>query len=205
MSSFAPARTVEAADSREITAEQARKWIEAGLAVLVDVREPDEHARERIAGSVLMPLSRFDVAAVGARADSTRRIILHCKAGKRSADAAGRCGPLSQQGVSVLSLAGGIDAWKSAGLPTLMSRAAPHLSIMRQVQLTVGILTLAGSAAAWFVNPAWIGVPAFLGAGLTFAGATGTCALASLLGTMPWNKLGGAPSCASTFRPGPQS
>jgi hypothetical protein len=42
------------------------------------------------------------------------------------------------------------------------------------------------------VHPALVAIPAFFGAGLTFAGATGTCALASVLGRMPWNRAAGA-------------
>lgn len=67
---------------------------------------------------------------------------------------------------------------------------------MRQVQLVIGLCVLAGSALAWFVDPRFVAIPAFFGAGLTFAGASGTCALATLIGWMPWNKApAGAGSC----------
>jgi hypothetical protein len=59
---------------------------------------------------------------------------------------------------------------------------------MRQVQLVIGLCVLAGSALAWFVDPRLVAIPAFFGAGLTFAGASGTCALATMIGCMPWNK-----------------
>jgi CHASE2 domain-containing sensor protein len=59
---------------------------------------------------------------------------------------------------------------------------------MRQVQLVIGLCVLAGSALAWFVDPRLVAIPAFFGAGLTFAGASGTCALATMIGWMPWNK-----------------
>jgi hypothetical protein len=53
-----------------------------------------------------------------------------------------------------------------------------------------------GAALAWFVHPTFIAIPAFFGAGLTFAGVSGTCALASIIGKMPWNKFNsGADSC----------
>ena len=94
---------------REIDAKTACAWLSAGEAVLIDVREPDEHARERIKGARLVPLSAFDpgVAAIGTK------VIIHCHAGVRSVRA---CLLAADQG-DVYSLAGGIDGWKAAGLP----------------------------------------------------------------------------------------
>jgi rhodanese-related sulfurtransferase len=166
-------------------------WIAEGKAVLVDVREPDEHARERIAGARLMPVSAFDPRAAAAFAGG-RTLVLHCKSGRRSQDA---CRQAALASVDAVSMAGGIEAWKSAGLPTEVDRSVSSVSIMRQVQLVVGLSVLVGAALAWFVHPAFVAIPAFFGAGLTFAGATGTCALASILGMMPWNRRA-ATSCA---------
>jgi hypothetical protein len=117
--------------------------------------------------------------------------MLHCKSGKRSADAASAC---ADSGIPVLVMLGGLEAWKAANLPTLINTSVTRINIMRQVQLVVGSLTLVGSALAWFVHPAFIALPAFLGAGLTFAGASGTCALATLLSFLPWNRAQSA-SC----------
>jgi hypothetical protein len=41
------------------------------------------------------------------------------------------------------------------------------------------------------VSPWFLLISAFFGAGLTFAGATGTCGLALRLMEMPWNRLSG--------------
>jgi len=92
--------------------------------------------------------------------------------------------------LAIFSMAGGLEAWKAASLPVEVNRAAPSMSIMRQVQLVIGVCVLTGSALAWFVHPAFLAVPAFFGAGLTFAGASGTCALAALIGLLPWNRVG---------------
>lgn len=59
---------------------------------------------------------------------------------------------------------------------------------MRQVQITTGLLILTGVVLGWFVNPAFYALSAFVGAGLTFAGATGWCGMAMLLKAMPWNR-----------------
>lgn len=179
---------------REIDAGTARRWLESGAAVLIDVREPDEHARERIAGAKLNPLSRFDPGLIGAAPG--QRVVLHCKGGKRSADACRLAA--SRAGTEVFSLAGGIEAWKKAGLPVISGGRGPGVSVMRQVQMVVGGAVLAGSALAWLAHPWFLAVPAFFGAGLLFAGISGTCALASVLGRMPWNRssAGGPASCA---------
>lgn len=86
-------------------------------------------------------------------------------------------------------LGGGIEAWKKAGLPTVVNTGVSRISVMRQVQLVIGVSVLVGSALAWFVDPRFVAIPAFFGAGLTFAGATGTCALASLIARLPWNRV----------------
>jgi rhodanese-related sulfurtransferase len=88
-------------------------------------------------------------------------------------------------------LEGGIEAWRKAGLPVIDDAKAP-LEIMRQVQITAGLLVLTGVILSLTVAPAWIGLSAFVGAGLTFAGATGWCGMAKLLAVMPWNRRAAA-------------
>jgi hypothetical protein len=48
---------------------------------------------------------------------------------------------------------------------------------------------LAGSVLGFFVHPYWIGLAAFVGAGLAFAGITDTCGMGMLLARMPWNQV----------------
>lgn len=167
---------------------KAAEALSAGTITLIDVREADEHAHERIHGATLIPLGRIDARACTPLAG--KRIVVHCKSGARSRQAAER---LCSLGVDASSMQGGIDAWKHAGLPVERSHNAP-LPIMRQVQIVVGVGLLFGSALTWWVSPAFLIVPAFFGAGLLFAGLTGTCALASLLGVMPWNRIQPPPS-----------
>jgi rhodanese-related sulfurtransferase len=179
---------------REVDARTAAQWVKAGSCVLVDVREADEHARERIAGARLVPLSAFDSRQVGAKPG--QRVVFQCRSGKRSMDAARLSAGLSAAGVEIYNLTGGINAWKEAQLPVQTNTSVSGISVMRQVQLVIGLGVLAGAALTWLVHPAFVLVPAFFGAGLTFAGATGTCGLASVLGAMPWNKSSG--SCGSS-------
>jgi hypothetical protein len=95
-------------------------------------------------------------------------------------------------------MAGGIEAWKKDNLPVTLNTKVTGISVMRQVQLVIGLSVVGGSALAAFVHPGFIAIPAFFGLGLTFAGATGTCALATVIGKMPWNKAApSVPSCAT--------
>ena len=84
-------------------------------------------------------------------------------------------------------LDGGLDGWKKAGLTTNADRKAP-IDIMRQVQITAGGIVVTGAVLAMAVNPAFIWLSAFIGAGLIFAGSTGWCGMAKLLSAMPWNR-----------------
>ena len=94
------------------------------------MREPDEHARERIAGARLAPLSRFDPE--GLAAEPGKFLVFHCNSGNRTTQRLLRAGERE-----VYQLAGGLQAWKRAGLPVIGDRKAP-LPIMRQVQITAG-------------------------------------------------------------------
>lgn len=87
--------------------------LDQGKAVLVDVREPDEHAGEAIPGAHLMPLSRFDPGHLPDR--KGKALILHCKSGMRSTEAAKRC--LKAGIADITHMDGGIMAWRAAGLP----------------------------------------------------------------------------------------
>ena len=181
----------------EVSVSQVRQWLGAGQAVLVDVRERDEHARERIGGAVLIPLSGFSVDQARALVKPGQRLVFHCKSGRRSAEACRLAGSLAEAGIPVATMTGGIEAWKASSLPVSVDTGVSRLSIMRQVQLVVGAGVLLGSGLAWLVHPWFLGIPAFLGAGLVFAGATGTCALATILGMMPWNRAPQGGTCAT--------
>lgn len=169
----------------EIEPRDAQALVARGDAVLIDVREPDEHARERIAGATLMPLGTLTPEKV--RALGAKRVLIHCKSGRRGGDATARCTALA--GVEVRNVRGGIEAWRAAGLPTVVDAARPKLGVMQQTQITIGVCVLAGTALGAFVNPWFLVIPAFMGGGLFVAGATGFCGLATVLAKMPWNRV----------------
>ena len=65
------------------------------------------------------------------------------------------------------------------------------MSLERQVRIAAGLLVVIGSALGAFVDQRWIGLAAFVGTGLIFAGVTDTCGMAMLLGKLPWNQVRG--------------
>jgi rhodanese-related sulfurtransferase len=153
--------------------------------VLIDVREPFEHQAERIEGAIPLPLGSLDVAALRERYEG-KRIIFHCAAGGRSAKAcqqfaAGHSEP-------TYHLAGGIEAWKRAGLPTIQPTKSGPIPVMRQVQIAAGSLIVLGLLLGYFVATPLLLIAAFVGCGLIFAGVSGWCGMAKLLARMPWNR-----------------
>lgn len=168
-----------------ISAPDLKRKLDSGDAVLIDIRETDEHAREHILGARLAPLSAID--AHDFDRDHGKTAVFHCKSGMRTQANAAKL--LARGFRDAYYLEGGIEAWKRAGFSVHANRRAP-IEIMRQVQIAAGSLVLAGILLGWLVNPLFYALSAFMGAGLTFAGATGWCGLAMLLKTMPWNRGG---------------
>jgi rhodanese-related sulfurtransferase len=99
---------------RDLLAEDVAHGIREGRMLLVDVREPNETALESYPDAVLMPLSMFDPLAIPDPAG--KEVVFACRSGKRSVTAS-----LAAQESGFrydAHLAGGIIAWKAAGLPT---------------------------------------------------------------------------------------
>lgn len=77
--------------------------------LLLDCREPDEHATARIAGSVLIPMHELSGRLAELEPHRSGRIVVHCHHGGRSLRVTQY---LRQQGFAqAQNMAGGIDAW----------------------------------------------------------------------------------------------
>jgi rhodanese-related sulfurtransferase len=165
---------------------EAASLVDAGHALLVDVREADEFASRHIPGALSLPLSLPDSGPLACGMDSS--LIFTCQTGRRTNSNAGRL--LARvPGSSAFVLEGGVDAWARAGLPIAGKQAAHTIPIMRQVQIAAGLLVLTSVLLSIFVAPTWIALAGLVGAGLSFAGLTGWCGMAQLLSKMPWNRL----------------
>ena len=109
-----PLRTVSPAEARRLIADGA---------TLVDVREPDEHARERIPGARHLPLSQLD--DVDLAVHQGKPVIFHCRSGARTLANAPRLAALVGAACEAVLVEGGLDAWKAAGLPVTVDRRQP--------------------------------------------------------------------------------
>jgi len=103
-------------DSRvhDLTPQDVARGLADGRVLLVDVREPNEVALERYPDAVVVPLSSFDPAAIPD--PQGRQVVFACRSGRRSITASLAA---QQHGYPYdAHLAGGILAWKAAGLDT---------------------------------------------------------------------------------------
>lgn len=97
-----------------LTPEEVAAGMKAGKMLLVDVREPNETAVEAYPDAVLVPLSAFDPAAIPD--PQGKQVVFACRSGRRSITAS-----VAAQDAGypyTAHMAGGIIAWKAAGLPT---------------------------------------------------------------------------------------
>jgi rhodanese-related sulfurtransferase len=98
----------------DLTAEDVSKGMAEGRYLLVDVREPNEVAVDAYPDAVVVPLSSFDPRDIPD--PRGRQVVFACRSGKRSVTAS-----LAAQAAGLAydnHLAGGMLAWKAAGLPT---------------------------------------------------------------------------------------
>jgi rhodanese-related sulfurtransferase len=172
---------------KSISPERTAELVRSG-AVLIDIREADEQARERIPGARHHALSRIDQGTPIQAGDDV--VIFHCRSGARTKGNAARLAAAAPN-CETYVLDGGIDAWKKAGLPVALDRSQP-IDLMRQVQIGAGSLVLLGVVLGALVAPGFYALSAFVGAGLTFAGITGFCGMARLLSLLPWNRRAAA-------------
>ena len=155
-----------------------------GAVRLIDIRETDEYAELDIPGSHLIPLSIIARHPLKDADAPDKPIVFFCRSGNRTAKAEALLGRLAG-GVDAYRLDGGILAWEKAGLP--VERGSSVMPLFRQIQIAAGSLALLGVVAGTFWPPA-LGLSAFVGGGLVFAGLTGFCGLGVLLHRMPWNR-----------------
>jgi rhodanese-related sulfurtransferase len=99
---------------RDLSVEEVARGMQEGRILLVDVREPNETAIERYPDAVIVPLSAFDPAAIPD--PQGRDVVFACRSGRRSVTAAQAAQAAGFKYDA--HLAGGILAWKEAGLPT---------------------------------------------------------------------------------------
>lgn len=152
--------------------------------LVVDIRSADEYQREHIPGSINVPIDQL--AQYDFSQHHCSSALFHCRSGQRTQMAKEQ---IEACGIEeVYCLQGGLQQWQQCGLP-IAKHTKARLDIMRQVQLIAGVFIMLGVILALAVNPWWSLLSGFVGLGLFIAGATGTCALATLLCQCPWNRV----------------
>lgn len=166
-----------------------------GSIELIDVRTPVEFREVHSVHARNVPLDSLDPQAVMTARNGTAGNPLYviCRSGNRSGKA---CEVFVKAGfTNVVNVEGGTSAWDKAGLP--VNRGKKAVSLERQVRIAAGFIVFTGAVAALATgNIYFAGIPAFVGAGLMFAGITDTCAMGMLIAKMPWNRVKNDASCS---------
>jgi rhodanese-related sulfurtransferase len=178
-----------------ITSPQLQTLLESATAPrVVDVRTPAEFETAHIAGSYNVPLDVLDQhgSQIVQRLDNDRDVVLVCRSGQRSAKAQAL---LRGAGLTTgRVLENGIVDWEGRGFA--VDRGTQRWDLERQVRLVAGSVVLT-SVLGSVLAPRLKWLAAAIGAGLTYAAVSDTCAMATALAKLPYNR--GATSDAETI------
>ena len=150
---------------------------------LIDVREPIEYHTGYIEHAHNIPLSSINKIKVKSLTNKDKKIVVYCKSGSRSLEAAKILIKNSEH--DVWNLEGGITSWINNSLP--IKRNTSLLTLERQTHIALGTLILIGSLLTFFISPKYLVIPVIIGLGLLNSGITGWCGLGKLIAKMPWN------------------
>jgi rhodanese-related sulfurtransferase len=180
---------MSSANGLSVSPREAAQWLSSGEAILIDVREPEEFKAEHIACAASVPLASVGGLFRQMQIPPGRKIIFQCVKGVRGEQAC-RIASDAAAGHPVYNLAGGIDAWKQAGLPVsgVQAAAGAGVSIFRQVQIGAGLLVFLSVMAGFNGYRAGFALAGFIGFMLVIAGVTGWCGMGLVLARMPWNR-----------------
>ncbi len=152
-------------------------------ATVIDVRTPVEFAEVHVPQARSVSLDELKPSLLQLPKDQP--VYLLCRSGQRATKAAEK---FAKEGFTQpVVVAGGTLAWIDANLPVTRG-TTKVISLERQVRIAAGAIVFAGVLLARFVNPNFIWLSGFVGAGLVFAGITDFCGMGLLLAKLPWNK-----------------
>jgi rhodanese-related sulfurtransferase len=181
-------------ESQTISVQQLALRNRQGTVDIIDVRTPLEYREVRAKTVRNIPLDSIDPHAVmnDRNASGDEPLFVICKGGTRGAKAQQKF--IDAGYTNVVNVEGGTEAWVAADLPVV--RGKKVMSLERQVRIAAGLIVLVGAVAAMVTGNVYLaGFPAFVGAGLVFAGITDSCAMGMMIARMPWNRCQGE-SCS---------
>jgi rhodanese-related sulfurtransferase len=152
---------------------------------ILDVRTPAEYETLHIRGSYNVPLDVLNQRGpeVVRQLDNDDDVVLVCRSGQRSAQAAELLRNAGLTGGRVLE--NGITDWDAQGFA--VDRGVQRWELERQVRLVAGSVVLS-SVVGSIVVPKLKWLAAAIGAGLTYAAISNTCAMATALSKLPYNR-----------------
>ena len=161
----------------------AEEILKTGVAI-IDVRTPNEFHEAHLPDARNVPLGSLDPQEmIDECGQDGGPVYVICQAGVRGARA---CQMFHEAGFThVANVEGGMQACIEAGMPVIVGKNG--FALERQVRITAGLLVLLGVILGITSSPVFLGLSAFVGAGLVFAGVTNRCGIGMLLAKMPWN------------------
>nr|WP_208106203.1 rhodanese-like domain-containing protein [Streptomyces sp. GC420] len=150
---------------------------------LLDVRTPGEFRTSHIPGSYNVPLDTLKEHRQELLRHLDEDVVLICRSGGRAAQAEQALAEAGLPNLRVLD--GGIMAWEAA--QGTLNHGEPRWDLERQVRLIAGSIVLVSGVVGFFVPGVHL-VGTFVGAGLTFAALTNTCAMGMMLSKLPYNR-----------------
>lgn len=174
----------------------AKLWQSNPRLAVIDVRTAGEFDSVHAKGATLEPLHELDEKRLlGALQSPEQPVYILCKSGVRATQAAEKL--IAAGLASPIVVEGGTDAWIAAGLPVERSGRGV-MPLDRQMRCIIGSFTLGGSVLALTMDPRFVWLPMFMGAGLIFAGVSGICPMMNLVARMPWNRSSQSTCCAKS-------
>ena len=169
-----------------ITSDELREQLESPTAPrVVDVRTPAEFETSHIPGSQNVPLDVLDehTREIAELLNKHQEIVLVCRSGQRSTKAQNLLREAGLAGGRVLE--NGIVDWEGQGFG--VDRGTQRWELERQVRLVAGSVVLS-SVLGSVALPRLKWVAAAIGGGLTYAALSNTCAMATALSKLPYNR-----------------
>ncbi|MEU3046274.1 rhodanese-like domain-containing protein [Streptomyces sp. NPDC006984] len=176
--------TIDVSRAPGLTPAALRQLTEGGRGPRVlDVRTPGEFRTVHIPGSYNVPLDTLREHRAELLDHLDEDVVLVCRSGARASQAGAALAEAGMPHLRVLE--GGMTAWEAAGAP--VNRGEARWDLERQVRLVAGAVVLVTGVAGLLVPGVHL-IGTAIGAGLTFAALSNTCAMGMLLSKLPYNR-----------------
>lgn len=176
--------TSNASRTAAIDSAALQRLIEEGRGPrLLDVRTPGEFRTAHIPGAYNVPMAILREHRAELLSHLDEDVVLVCRSGNRAAQAEAALAEAGLPNLRVLD--GGMIAWETTGAP--VNRGSDRWDMERQVRLVAGSIVLTTGLAGLLVPGVHL-IGTAVGAGLTYAALSNSCAMGMLLSKLPYNR-----------------